>query len=77
MTEKRYINEKLISEITGFALATLRNDRATNRRIPYIKVGSAVRYSLEDVVAFMESHKIQQQQGKKANPAPGVNRRRD
>jgi hypothetical protein len=61
MIEKKYINEKLVSEITGLALATLRNDRSTKRRIPYIKVGSAVRYSLEDVVEFMESHKIQQQ----------------
>jgi hypothetical protein len=58
MTEKKYIDEKRVSEITGLALATLRNDRSTQRRIPYIKFGRAVRYDLEDVIHFMESHKI-------------------
>lgn len=61
MLEKKYINEKKVSEITGLALPTLRNDRSTTRRIPYIKIGRSVRYDLQDVIAFMESHKIQGQ----------------
>ncbi len=58
MTGKRYIDEKKVSEITGIALPTLRNDRATKRRIPYLKIGRSVRYDLEEVIQFMESHKI-------------------
>lgn len=58
MVEKKYINEKQVAEMTGFALPTLRNDRALKRRLPYIKVGKAVRYAVEDVVNFMESHKV-------------------
>ena len=54
----RYINEKEVSNITGLALSTLRNDRATLRRIPYCKVGRSVRYLMEDVINFMESNKI-------------------
>jgi len=55
----KYLNEKQVAEMTGFALQTLRNDRFLGRRLPYIKTGRSVRYSLEDVVQFMESHKIQ------------------
>lgn len=58
MSGKKYIDEKKVSEITGIALPTLRNDRATKRRIPYLKIGRSVRYDLEEVIQFMESHKI-------------------
>ena len=54
----RYINEKEVSNITGLALSTLRNDRATLRRIPYCKVGRSVRYLMDDVINFMEARKI-------------------
>jgi len=40
-------------------LSSLRNDRFIERGIPYIKIGRSVRYSLEDVLRFMEEHKIQ------------------
>lgn len=58
MVERKYIDEKEVSRITGLALPTLRNDRCTKRRLAYIKIGRSVRYSLEDVVQFMESHRI-------------------
>lgn len=58
MTGKKYVNERQVSAMTGLALPTLRNDRSTQRRIPYVKVGRAVRYDLDDVIAFMESCKI-------------------
>lgn len=60
--QKQYLKEREVSQITGLALPTLRNDRSTARRIPYIKIGRAVRYSLEDVIAFMEDHKIRPNQ---------------
>ena len=54
----RYITEKEVSSITGLALSTLRNDRATQRRIPHYKIGRSVRYLMDDVINFMESNKI-------------------
>jgi len=54
----RYLNEKETSHFTGFALSTLRNHRHQGIGLPYIKVGKAVRYSFQDVVDYMESHKI-------------------
>ncbi len=53
-----YIGEKHVSEITGFALATLRNHRSLRKGIPYRKVGRTVRYLVADVIAFMEAGKI-------------------
>ncbi len=54
----RYLGEKEVSRITGRALQTLRNDRFNSRGIPYTKFSRSVRYSLDDVIQFMESRKI-------------------
>ena len=54
----RYLNERAVSQITGRALQTLRNDRFNGKGIPYTKFSRSVRYSLADVVQFMESRKI-------------------
>ncbi len=54
----KWIGEKEVVQITGRGLQTLRNDRSKGQGIPYAKIGRLVRYSLEDVVAFMESRKI-------------------
>jgi hypothetical protein len=54
-----YLNEKEVAKITGRAKQTLRNDRFLGKGIPYCKVGRSVRYSLEDVIAFMENRKIE------------------
>ena len=58
MEKKRYLNEHQVSEITGRALSTLRNERSKGKGIPYIKVGRSIRYDYSDVVKFMEAHKV-------------------
>jgi hypothetical protein len=58
MSAKRFIDEREVAKITGRALSTLRNERALRKGIPYYKVGRSVRYSIEDVMDFMEIHKI-------------------
>jgi predicted DNA-binding transcriptional regulator AlpA len=58
MKTMKYLTEKQVSELTGLALPTLRNDRFLGRRLPYVKFGKAVRYNEADVVGFMEDHKI-------------------
>jgi len=54
----KYVDERKVSEITGRALPTLRNDRHNRRGIPYCKVGRSVRYALSDIINYMESRKI-------------------
>lgn len=59
-SQKRYINEKEVSKMTGRALQTLRNNRFKRRGIPYIKImGGSVRYSIDDVIKFMENQRIE------------------
>jgi excisionase family DNA binding protein len=59
MHAKQYLREQQVANITGLSLSTLRNDRCHARRLPYIKVGKAVRYEYSDVINFMEARKIQ------------------
>ena len=54
----RYINEREVAQITGFALATLRNHRFLRKGIPYHKYGRKIMYLLVDVLQFMELHRV-------------------
>ena len=55
---QQYLNEQQVSDITGRALSTLRNERSKGIGIPYSKIGRSVRYNIKDVIEFMESRKI-------------------
>jgi len=55
----KYITEKEVSEITGRALSTLRNERFLGKGMPYIKIGKSVRYKYEDGIEFMESRRVE------------------
>ena len=57
--ENRYLNEKQVEQITGRSVFTLRNDRTKNQGIPYVKNSRQVRYSLRDVLQYMEARKVQ------------------
>ena len=59
-TTTRYLTEGQVSEITNFALSTLRNARFNRTGIPYHKIGRrSVRYKLSDVIGYMDSHRIE------------------
>lgn len=62
----KYLNEKEVAEMTGIAVSTLQNDRACRRRLPYYKIGKSVRYSIDDVKAFMEGHRVSSDKGQGA-----------
>ena len=51
---KKYLNEKELSEMTGRALQTLRNDRSKGRGFPYLKLGKKILYNEEVVISIME-----------------------
>jgi len=54
----KYLTEKQVSEITGRAVQTLRNDRFRRKGFPYCKISKSIRYSLKDIIDFMEKRKI-------------------
>jgi hypothetical protein len=58
MTIRNLLDEKEAAEILGLSVQTLRNDRATKRRIPYVKIGKSVRYKVEDIAAVIEAGRI-------------------
>jgi len=59
LIKKRYLNEHEVSQLTGIAVSTLRNDRHLRRRFPYLKIGKrSVRYITSDVVREMEKKRI-------------------
>jgi len=54
----RWLNETEVAELTGRAKQTLRNDRCRGRGCPYYKIGGSVRYKLDEVITFMDAHRI-------------------
>lgn len=53
-----YVSDKRISEIFDIPLPTLRNQRHRGVGLPYVKHGKLVRYSIADVIAYLEARKI-------------------
>ena len=54
----KYLTEKEVTEMTRIGLQTLRNQRFRGVGIPYSKIGRSVRYSLSDVITYMEKQRI-------------------
>jgi predicted DNA-binding transcriptional regulator AlpA len=56
--ENRLLNENEAATILGLAVQTLRNRRCAKRPPPYVKLGAAVRYKLEDLESLIEKNRI-------------------
>jgi hypothetical protein len=57
--EVKYVNEKVVADVTGIPVQTLRNDRHIGKGIPYRKRGRMVRYLLSEVYRYMEDGKVE------------------
>ena len=56
----QYVKEIEAARLMKLSVQTLRNWRFQKRGPSYIKIGNrSVRYSMQDIVYFMESQKIQ------------------
>jgi len=55
----QYLTEKQVSESTGLSQKTLSQHRWKSTGLPYSKFGRSIRYKLDDVLAFMESGRIE------------------
>jgi predicted DNA-binding transcriptional regulator AlpA len=49
------LNEHDVSRITGLSVASVRRWRLLRQGPKYLKIGSAVRYRIEDLRAWLES----------------------
>ena len=54
----KLFNEMETAEMVGRAVQTLRNDRFLRQGIPYVKLGRNIRYTLEDIIAYLDARKI-------------------
>ncbi len=59
INQLKFVNDKEASEITGLAVQTLRNYRMMRKGPAYSKVGSAIRYSVDDLKTYMTKHRIE------------------
>ena len=58
-TIPQYLTESQVSQMTGIALSTLRNNRFMRKGISYLKIGKkTVRYELNTVISYCEKCKI-------------------
>lgn len=60
MTFQQLVDEKVAAEFLGLSVQTLRNDRARagRRRFPYVRLGKAIRYSMEDLDRIIQKNRI-------------------
>ena len=65
--EEECVTEYEVSEMTKLSLATLRNNRRLGLGIPYIKIGRSVRYMKSDVLAYLESLRVETKPHKPQN----------
>ena len=54
----KWLTEMEAAKLVALSIHTLRAYRQRNRGIPYSKVGRAVRYALDDIMAYMTEHRI-------------------
>lgn len=55
---KKYITDKALSDLSGRAVQTIRNDRFLGQGFPYVKLGRSIRYDLDECIEIMEESKI-------------------
>jgi len=58
-SRQEYLTEKQVAAITGMSVSTLQNHRFYRTGLPYVKFSRSVRYSIDDVRAYMVEHTIQ------------------
>jgi hypothetical protein len=52
------LTETQVSEATGLSMASLRTERCRGTGMPYVKIGRRVRYRVDVVAAYIESHTV-------------------
>lgn len=57
---KQLVDERTAAKFLSLSVQTLRNDRARagKRRFPYIKLGKAIRYDLNDLAQIVDQSRV-------------------
>jgi excisionase family DNA binding protein len=55
--QTRLVDEHEAATILGLSVKTLRRWRWAGREVPFIKLGGAVRYSLDDLERYIAEHR--------------------
>lgn len=58
LNDKMLIDEKKLSEILGISRNGLRNMRLKKEGVPWVKIGSRVRYKVTDILKFIEENTV-------------------
>lgn len=53
------VSEIEAANILNLSVQTLRNWRNQRKGPPYVKIGRAVRYQMDDVSAYIDRHKVE------------------
>jgi predicted DNA-binding transcriptional regulator AlpA len=64
---KQYIKDIEAAEYLGLAVQTLRNWRCSMTGPKYVKAGKAVRYSIDDLNAYMQQRKVDPENNRKGS----------
>ena len=56
ITVPRLLTQKEAAALTRMSVKWLERDRWVERRIPYVKIGRAIRYRAEDIAAYIEAN---------------------
>lgn len=52
----RLVDEKTYCAIRGCSVKTAQNERWRGVGVPYRKIGKSVRYTIADILSFIDSH---------------------
>lgn len=58
LQSQRYLTDVELGALVGRSVQTLRNDRCAGRGFPYRKFGRSIRYFLPEILAIMESRRV-------------------
>ncbi len=56
--EKKTLSPKEVEAKYGFGVSKLSHDRIAGVGIPYSKLGSSVKYHVDDIEAFIKLHRV-------------------
>ncbi len=53
-----YVDEYMVSKITGIKVSTLRDQRFRRKGLPFIKIGRLVRYDLDVIIEIFKKNTV-------------------
>lgn len=58
LSEKSFLNKKELAVMLGLSVFTIDSWVSERREIPFVKMGKRVMFDINDIVEWIENHKI-------------------